>query len=382
MTEKRVVLAFGTRPEAIKMAPVYRAMTEAEGLVPLVLLSGQHREQLLQAMELFGLEADRNLEVMTERQSLPELAARILPQAASALREMEARYVLVHGDTLTTFVVAWAAFLEGIPVGHVEAGLRSHRLAEPFPEEANRRLTSVITDLDFPPTEGARRNLLDEGKSPDRLVVTGQTAVDAIRFAAGRGELPVLPRGRQVVSVTLHRRENWPRLGALAGALADVARAFPDHLFVYPVHLNPVVREAVVPVLSEVPNFILLDPLEYGQMAALLSASRLIVTDSGGLQEEGASLGVPVAVLRNVTERPEGLLTGILRLVGTDPDGVRSQLSLLLDRGIRPGEIPVASNPYGDGRAGERIARAVAWRLGCGPRPADWVYAAGEEVLS
>lgn len=379
---KNVVLAFGTRPEAIKMAPVHLAMERIAGLTPRILLSGQHREQLQQALSLFGLKAERNLDVMTERQTLPGLAARILPQAARLLKEMESDYVLVHGDTLTTFVVAWAAFLEGVPVGHVEAGLRSHSLSEPFPEEANRRLTDVLSDLDFPPTEGARRNLLREGKDPDRLIVTGQTAVDAVRFAAGKGRLPIAPEGKQIVTVTLHRRENWPRLAALAGALAEVARTFPDHLFVYPVHLNPVVREAVVPVLEAVPNVTLLDPLEYGEMAALLAASRLIVTDSGGLQEEGAALGVPVAVVRNVTERPEGLLTGVLRLVGTEPGGVREELSALLGKGLGLRRISPKTNPYGDGRAGSRVAQAVAWRLGCGERPADWIYAAEEAPSS
>lgn len=381
MREKRVILAFGTRPEAIKMAPVHLAFERQGAVVPVVLLTGQHREQLEQALSLFGIEADRNLEVMTDRQALPDLAARILPLAASALKDLRADYVLVHGDTLTTFVVAWAAFLEGIPVGHVEAGLRSHRLSEPFPEEANRRLTDVLTDLDFPPTEGARQNLIAEGKNPDRLVVTGQTAVDAVRFAAGRGRLPLDGGGRKIVTVTLHRRENWPRLAALAESIRALAAEFPDHLFVYPVHLNPVVRDAVVPVLEGVENVVLLDPLEYGAMAALLGASRLIVTDSGGLQEEGAALGVPVAVVRNVTERPEGLLTGILRLIGTDPEGVRSDLSLLLRRGILPGQVPPETNPYGDGRAAERIAQAVAWRLGLGTKPADWVFAAGRTCL-
>ena len=359
------------------MAPVYGAMRRAGRLSPSVLLTGQHREQLHQALKLFDIDVDGDLDVMTERQGLPELASRILPRAAAALREMGARYVLVHGDTLTTFVVAWAAFLEGLPVGHVEAGLRSHRLAEPFPEEANRRLTSVITDLDFPPTIGARQNLLKEGKDRQDLIVTGQTAVDAIRFAAGKGDVPPLPAAKEVVTVTLHRRENWPRLGALAQVLADLARAFPDHLFVYPVHLNPVVGEAVRPHLAGLTNFLLLDPLEYGQMAALLAASRLIITDSGGLQEEGAALGVPVAVVRNVTERPEGLLTGILRLVGTEPERVRSELFSLLERPVGPKEASPPPNPYGDGRAGDRIAQAVAWRLGCDDRPADWVYEEG-----
>ncbi|WP_287417446.1 UDP-N-acetylglucosamine 2-epimerase (non-hydrolyzing), partial [Oceanithermus sp.] len=304
---KTVTLAFGTRPEAIKMAPVHHALAARDDLRVRVLLTGQHREQLEQALAVFGVTADRDLEAMTERQALPDLFARIVPAAARALADLESDYVLVHGDTLTTFAVAWAAFLEGVPVGHVEAGLRSGRLDEPFPEEANRRLTDVFADLALAPTPGAAANLRAEGFDPARVVVTGQTGIDAVRFAAARGRLPAgLPPG-PYVTVTLHRRENWPLLADLAAALARTAGRHPEFTFVYPVHKNPVVREAVRPALAGVPNFMLLEPLEFSQMAALLAASELIVTDSGGLQEEGAALGVPVAVARNVTERPEGV---------------------------------------------------------------------------
>ncbi|MGQ9753897.1 MAG: non-hydrolyzing UDP-N-acetylglucosamine 2-epimerase [Thermaceae bacterium] len=369
---KRVVLAFGTRPEATKMAPVYMALQKIPGIEPLVLLTGQHREQLAQALSLFDLPVHQNLDVMTERQPLPDLAARILPQAARALKEMGADYVLVHGDTLTTFTVAWAAFLEGLPVGHVEAGLRSHNLKEPFPEEANRRLTDALTDLDLAPTPSARENLLREGKPRETILVTGQTAVDAVLLAAKRGRLPEsLPPG-PYVTVTLHRRENWPILRELALALRRVAAHFPSLTFVYPVHLNPVVREAVFPVLQGVKNFLLLEPLDYGPMAALLKESLFIVTDSGGLQEEGAALGVPVVVLRNVTERPEGLKTGILRLAGTEPERVYQIVRELLASPEELARMRRAPNPYGDGRAGERVAQGVAWRLGLGPRPEDW----------
>ena len=369
---KRVVLAFGTRPEATKMAPVYLALREIPYIRPLVLLTGQHREQLRQALSLFGIQEDRNLDVMQERQALPDLAARILPQAARALKEMGADYVLVHGDTLTTFAVAWAAFLEGLPVGHVEAGLRSHNLKEPFPEEANRRLTDALTDLDFAPTPLAKANLLKEGKPEEGILVTGQTGVDAVLLAAQLGKLPEgLPPG-PYVTVTMHRRENWPLLPELARALRKVAEAFPEITFVYPVHLNPVVREAVFPVLKGVRNFVLLDPLDYGPMAALMKSSLLLVTDSGGLQEEGAALGVPVVVLRNVTERPEGLEAGILKLAGTDPERVYRTVRDLLQTPEELARMRQAKNPYGDGRAGQRVAQGVAWRLGLGPRPGDW----------
>ena len=367
-----VVLAFGTRPEATKMAPVYRALQGLPGIRPLILLTGQHREQLEHAIELFGIQADADLKVMTSRQRLPELAARILPQAAATLTEMKADYVLVHGDTLSTFVVAWAAFLEQIPVGHVEAGLRTHNVAEPFPEEMNRRLTDAITDLDLAPTPLAKQNLLREGKAEARIVVTGQTGIDAILYAARVGQLPsTLPPG-PYVTITLHRRENWPLLAGMCATLARIATEHPRLSFVYPVHLNPTVREAVYPILSPIPNFVLIEPLEYGAMAGLLSRSALIVTDSGGLQEEGAALGVPVVVLRNVTERPEGLITGILTLAGTDPDNIYRIVCRLLDQPRSVREAGRVLNPYGDGHAGERVARAVAWRLGCGERPEDW----------
>ncbi len=369
---KTVTLAFGTRPEAIKMAPVYRALAGRAGLRVRVLLTGQHRQQLEQALAVFEVPADRDLEVMTERQRLPDLSGRIVPAAARALVELESDYVLVHGDTLTTFAVAWAAFLEGIPVGHVEAGLRSGRLDEPFPEEANRRLTDVLTDLALAPTPTAAANLRAEGHDPERIVTTGQTGIDAVRFAAARGRLPRgLPPG-PYVTVTLHRRENWPQLAGLAAELARVARAHPEFTFVYPVHKNPVVREAVRPALAGLPNFVLLEPLEFSEMAALLAASELIVTDSGGLQEEGAALGVPVVVARNVTERPEGLAAGALRLGGNDPEKLARAVDELLRDPDQRARMAAAPNPFGDGRASGRVADAVAWRLGLGPRPADW----------
>ncbi len=369
-----VVVAFGTRPEASKMAPVVQALEAHPALRPRLLVTGQQRTQLDRMLAIFGLQADADLDVMTERQTLPDLIARIVPAAAAQLRTLAPAYVLVHGDTLTTFAVALAAFYEGLPIGHVEAGLRSHDLRQPYPEEANRRLTDVLTDLDLPPTPLARRNLLAEGKSADRLVVTGNTAVDAVHWAAARAALPEhVPRGRPLVAVTLHRRENLPRMGALAAALGRVARAYPDHHFVWPLHRNPAVREAVRPVLAHEPNVSLEDDWDYLAMLALLRAARLAVTDSGGLQEEGPALGTPVAVVRDVTERPEGVDVGAVRLLGSDPDRVGEQLlELLGDEGALRA-MRAAPNPFGDGHAGERVAAAVAWRVGAGPRPSDWV---------
>ncbi|MBZ9711876.1 non-hydrolyzing UDP-N-acetylglucosamine 2-epimerase [Deinococcus multiflagellatus] len=374
---KQIVLAFGTRPEATKMAPVYTAVQAQSGLHPQILSTGQQRQMLDGALAVFGLTPDRDLNVMTERQTLADLTARIVPQAGRVLREMGADMVLVHGDTTTSFCVALAAFYEGIPVGHVEAGLRSGSLKEPFPEEANRRLTGVLSTLDFAPTPGSRANLQREGKADTGIFVTGQTAVDAVREVAGR--VPLRPEwrarvqaGQPLVTVTMHRRENQPMMREMAQALARVAQAHPDHHFIYPVHLSPAVQEAVRPVLSGVPNFELTEPLDYSDMAPLMAASKLLATDSGGLQEEGAALGVPVAVLRNVTERPEGLEAGVLTLAGNDPARLEAVLSGLLDSEATLTAMKMARNPYGDGHAGARIASAIAWHFGLQERPADW----------
>ncbi len=372
MTPKRIAVAFGTRPEANKMAPVVAALDMHPELESVIVVTGQHREQLDSSLRLFNLTPEADLAVMTERQTLAGLVGRIVPAAATVLRDLRLDYVLVHGDTTTTFAVALAAFLEGIPVGHVEAGLRSFDLAEPFPEEANRRLTDVLTHLDLPPTPLARANLISEGKSTSHMVVTGNTAIDSVRMAAARAVLPSWVPRTPLVAVTMHRRENLPVMAELAGAIAGAARRFRDHTFVYPVHLNPAVREAVIPVLKDEPNVMLEEPWDFLSMLALLKASRLAVTDSGGIQEEGAALGVPVAVLRNVTERPEGVEAGVLRLLGNDPAAVQAGIEELLGDEAQRDRMRSAKNPYGDGHAGERIAEAVAWRLGLAERPDDW----------
>ena len=369
---KRICVAFGTRPEASKMAPVVYALQKQEGLEPVILVTGQHREQLDSMLELFQLKPDADLKVMRERQSLPELLASIVPKASLILKELELDYVLVHGDTLSTFAVALASYFENIPLAHVEAGLRSFNLREPFPEEANRRLTDVITDLDLPPTPLAKENLLREGKCKNKMVVTGNTAVDAVHYAIKKAELPKHLPQKNLIAITMHRRENLLVMPELAKALAKLARAHPKFTFVYPVHLNPAVREAVYPAMQGVNNIILDEPYDYTAMLALLKASELIITDSGGIQEEGTALNKPVVVLRNVTERPEGLTTGTLKLAGNDPRKVTDIIDhLLRDENARQ-QMYSEKNPYGDGKAGERIARAVAWRFDLAKRPQDW----------
>lgn len=354
------------------MGPVYLALAQEPGITPLVLLTGQHQEQLEQALAIFAIPAQVNLNLMQPGQPLPELYGRMVAGVARSLRELEPDFVLVHGDTLTTFAAAWASFLEQIPFGHVEAGLRTHDLKAPFPEEANRRLTDALSQLDLAPTKAARDNLLAEGKTPDQIVITGQTGVDAIQFAARVGHLPSELTPGPVVSVTLHRRENWPRLTELARALADLARDFPELLFVWPVHKNPLVRQAAYAELRQVANFRLLEPLEYGAMAALLRHSLLVITDSGGIQEEGAALGVPVLVARANTERPEGLKTGSLRLAGERGPELYQVAKNLLKQPAQLDQMRQAQNPYGDGKASRRVAQAVAWQLGLAPRPLDW----------
>ncbi len=368
----RVCVAFGTRPEASKMAPVIYALREQAGLAPLLLVTGQHREQLDQMLELFELAPDADLDLMRESQTLPDLMGRIVPAAARTLRELVPDYVLVHGDTLTTFAVSLAAFFEGVPVAHVEAGLRSFDMAQPFPEEANRRLTDVLTDIDLPPTPWAKGNLLAEGKREDRVVVTGNTAVDAVRYLEARAKLPPHLPSENLVYITMHRRENLPVMRPLAEAIAEVARAFPNYTFAYPVHLNPAVRSAVYPAMEGVPNIILDEPYDFLTSLAAQKHAELVITDSGGIQEEGTALGVPVVVLRNVTERPEGVEVGALKLAGNEPEEVRAVLMDLLGHREKRDAMRQKENPYGDGHAGKRVAQAVAWRLGLAERPRDW----------
>lgn len=369
---KRICVAFGTRPEASKMAPVVFALRKQAGLEPVVLVTGQHREQLDQMLNIFAITPDADLDVMKARQSLPDLIGRIVPAAARKLKELKLDYVLVHGDTLTTFAVALAAYYEGIPLGHVEAGLRSFDMSQPFPEEANRRLTDVLTDIDLPPTSWAKRNLLAEGKKEETLIVTGNTAVDAVHYAAGKATLPQHLNKDRLVLITMHRRENLPMMRELAQSIAEVAKSQPEVTFAYAVHLNPAVREAVYPALQDVPNVILDEPYDFLTMLAAQRRSEFIITDSGGLQEEGTALGIPVVVLRNVTERPEGVEVGAIKLAGNDPAEVKRVLLELFQTPALLAAMRVKRNPYGDGQAGVRVAQAVAWRLGLEKRPADW----------
>jgi len=364
---RTISLIFGTRPEAIKLAPVARALREAPDLAPHACVTAQHRSMLDQVLADFSLAPDVDLDLMHPDQSLAAFAARALAGLDAYLRDHRPDLVLVQGDTTTVFCAAQAAFYLGIPVGHVEAGLRTGDLRAPFPEEANRVLTSRLADLHFAPTATARDNLLREGLPPERVHVTGNTVIDALHMAVDRvrrappdvpGLAPEdLEGDRPLVLVTGHRRENFGAgFESVCRALSRLADGFPDHFFVYPVHLNPRVQEPVRRLLGTHDNFRLIDPVPYLPFVRLLDRCRLVVTDSGGVQEEAPGLGRPVLVTRDKTERPEAVEAGTVRLVGTDEETVFAEAARLLTDEDARADMARAVSPYGDGAAAGRIA--------------------------
>jgi len=362
-----VASVFGTRPEAIKLAPVIRAVELDPDLRSRVLVTAQHRELLDQALVPFGITPDVDLDLMRPGQALADLTTRVLDGMDRVLAAEQPDLVLVQGDTTTVFVAALAAFYRGIPTGHVEAGLRSFDLANPFPEEANRRLTTQIAALHFAPTRRAEENLLREGVPEERVILTGNTVVDALQSIAGRPDLPPppaawrdLPGGICPVLVTLHRRESWgPPLAGICRALRAAADALPHVRLLYPVHPQPRVRETVEPLLRDHPRISLVDPLGYLEHVAAMKACSFIVTDSGGIQEEAPVLGKPVLVLREVTERPEAVEAGTSWLVGTRERDVYDAVVALATDDDRHGRMAHAVSPYGDGRAAERTVVAI-----------------------
>lgn len=378
---RRVLVLMGTRPEAIKLAPVIARLAAESAFEPVVVNTGQHRELIAPAIDRFGITVDRDLAVMTPGQSLAGLTARLVTAIDDALIAYAPDLVLVQGDTTTALAGALGAFYRRVGVGHVEAGLRTGDLASPFPEEANRRLATVLATLHFAPTELARRNLLAEGVAPDRVWVTGNMVIDAlldeVRRQRASGDADrLLARASQragadlatrpYVLVTGHRRENFgDGFDQICDALSRLAQGFADHEFVYPVHLNPNVRDVVLARLSGVRNVRLLEPQPYGEFVALLAGCRLVLTDSGGVQEEAPSLGKPVLVMRDTTERPEGVEAGVARLVGASADAIVHEASRLLTDPEAHRRMAEAQNPYGDGAAAERIVGAMkqaAWR--------------------
>jgi UDP-N-acetylglucosamine 2-epimerase (non-hydrolysing) len=377
---KRIAVFIGTRPEAIKMAPVVAALRAAEGLEPLVVNAGQHREMIQQVIDLFGIAVDADLEAMQPNQTLAGLTARVVERADAALARLAPDMVLVQGDTTTVLCAALASFYRRIPIGHVEAGLRTGNLTSPFPEEANRRLVSPLADLHFAPTETARQALLAERIPAERILVTGNTVIDALLMELRRQERPEV-RGalhtelaalvgadwldRPLILVTGHRRENFGEgFEQICAALDELARQ-RDLLIVYPVHLNPRVKEVVYARLGERENIRLIPPQPYSQFVALAAASRLILTDSGGVQEEAPSLGKPVLVMRDTTERPEGVAAGAVKLVGPHADRIVAETQRLLTDRNAYEQMARVANPYGDGAAAPRIADRVREYFQC-----------------
>ncbi|MGE4340854.1 MAG: non-hydrolyzing UDP-N-acetylglucosamine 2-epimerase [Pigmentiphaga sp.] len=368
----KILTIFGTRPEAIKMAPVVHALAAEPRFDSRVCVTAQHREMLDQVLELFAIRPDYDLDVMRPGQDLFAITGSILEGLKPVLSEWRPDCVLVHGDTSTTFAASLAAYYLKIPVGHVEAGLRTGNLLAPWPEEGNRRLTAVLAHWHFAPTASARANLLAEGVSEDRIVVTGNTVIDALQQIAARidanpelresldDELPGLASGRRLVLITGHRRENFGAgFERICRAIAQLARCYPDVEFVYPVHLNPNVREPVYRVLGGLGNVHLIEPLQYLPFVRLLQRCTLVLTDSGGIQEEAPALAKPVLLMRDNTERPEALAAGTVRLVGTDETALVSGVSQLLDDAAAYHVMAQARHPFGDGHAAGRIVAAL-----------------------
>lgn len=367
----KVMAIFGTRPEAIKMAPVVRELLKHPEIETKVCLTAQHREMLDQVVDLFQLPVDYDLDIMKQGQSLYDITDRVLLGLKEVLEKEKPDLVLVHGDTTTTFSATLAAFYQQIDVGHVEAGLRTGNMYSPFPEEANRRLTSVLTTLHFAPTETARQNLLKENQKNDCIFTVGNSVIDALLATVKKDyvfedkELQDIEEHKRIILVTTHRRENLGEpMRNVYRALRRLVETVPDTEVVFPVHRNPLVRQAVKEVLDGVPGIHLVDPMEYEPFTNLMARSAIILTDSGGIQEEAPSLGKPVLVLRDTTERPEAVASGTVKLVGTDEDKVYNTAYKLLTDEVAYREMAESINPYGDGHTSERIVQAILYFYG------------------
>ena len=356
---------FGTRPEAVKMAPVVQRLRASPEFVPIVVTTGQHREMLDQVTRLFGITPDVDLDIMRPEQSLVDITTRALAGLHRVLDELRPEMVLVQGDAHTTFIGALAAYYHRIPVGHIEAGLRTYDRYQPFPEEMNRRMTSALADVQFAPTARAKRNLLGEGIPEGSIFVTGNTAIDALQAVQRLPDVPAVAGipplgGRRLLLATTHRRENWGEpLREIYLALRDLLDRYPDVLLVFSVHPNPAVRRVVHEILHEHPRAHLIEPPEYAAWVRLMQQAYLILTDSGGIQEEATALGRPALVLRRVTERPEGIEAGTVALVGTDRSNIVREAGRLLTDPAAYQAMAQAHNPFGDGRASERIVQAL-----------------------
>ena len=357
---KKVMLVFGTRPEAIKMCPLVNELKKREELQTVVCVTGQHRQMLDMVLEAFDVTPDYDLSIMKDKHTLFDVTTNILNRIKEVLEKEKPDVVLVHGDTSTTFVTALACFYLQIPVGHVEAGLRTYNIYSPYPEEFNRQAVSIISKFNFAPTELSKQNLLKEGKNPDSIYVTGNTAIDALKTTMRENYThPELEwaKGSRLIMITAHRRENLGEpMRHMFKAIRRVMDEHPDVKAIYPIHMNPAVREIANEYLGDDDRIHIIEPLDVLDFHNFLSRSYLILTDSGGIQEEAPSLGKPVLVMRDTTERPEGIAAGTLKLVGTEEETIYKEFSRLLSDKDEYEAMSKASNPYGDGHACERIA--------------------------
>ncbi len=381
MKKIKVMSIFGTRPEATKMAPLIKAMDKCDEIEQIVCVTAQHREMLDQVLEIFDLHPDYDLDIMTQRQSLTSITTKALTGLEEVMAEAKPDLVLVHGDTTTTFAGSLAAFYSGIKLGHVEAGLRTYDKTQPFPEEMNRVLTGHIADLHFAPTPLAKEHLIKENISPEGIFITGNTAVDCLKTTITDGfvfELDELNnidyKNKRVITMTAHRRENLGEpLENICRAVLRLTEDYEDIEVVYAVHFNPAVREVANRILGGHDRIHLVDPLDIRNMHNLMNLSYLVMTDSGGLQEEVPSMGKPVLVLRNVTERPEGIDAGTLKLAGVHEDEIYARAKELLDNKESYDKMVAAKNPFGDGYAAERIVEAIRYHFGFrSDRPEDY----------
>jgi len=367
----KILTVFGTRPEAIKMAPLVNQLRENPQIISKVCVTGQHREMLDQVLSLFEIEPDYDLNIMKESQTLQGITTSIIEKLTPVLEEFKPHYILVHGDTTTTFAASLAAFYQKIPVGHVEAGLRTQNIYSPWPEEANRCLTSMLTSLHFAPTETAKNNLIAENKKPEGIIITGNTVIDALLIVTEKLKSPTLKtqmeecfpftkNDKKIILITAHRRENHgDGIKNIGLAILELAQKYTEFEFVLPLHLNPNVRRPLLEMLSGIENVHLIEPQEYLPFVYLMSCSHIILSDSGGVQEEAPSLGKPVLVMRDTTERPEAVAAGTVKLVGSDTDTIVKEFSLLMDNPYLYEKMSMAKNPYGDGMASHRIVETL-----------------------
>lgn len=380
---RKILVVYGTRPEAIKIAPLIAALNDSTQLQAVVAVTGQHRQMLDQVNALFGIVPAHDLNIITERQQLEGITCRALSGVSEIIAQERPDAVLVQGDTTTCFAAALAAFYQKVPVIHLEAGLRTGDVYNPFPEEMNRTMVSRLASLHLAPTDTSRHNLVLEGLEPARICVTGNTVIDALLEIASRHILPTNPdllrlRGRRSVLITAHRRESWGEpMARAARAMARLARRFPEVQFLLPAHLNPAVREILLPHLQHLDNVLITEPLGYSDFVTAMQLCDIVLTDSGGVQEEAPSLGKPVLVMRDTTERPEAVIAGTVKLVGTDEDLIVETVSILLTNPAAYEDMARSVNPYGDGLASDRCVQAIEHYFGLAARPRDFMPLVG-----